>query len=247
MISWKYTNTCKMPNHVTNHLTVKGDSSHLQAIFPPGKPFSFSHTLPEPVLKETSWYEWRLTHWGTKWDAYDVEKTPEGGSENKEKENETNVTFRTAWTPPTKWVEHIAQTFPEVSMQLIWSDEDYPSSGQILSQDGKVVTTMHGYSSKIEDLTRAIDFMEKSFPDVYETHQGFNMATRLENLIGFKVTPTDWFYPESVTIHFKKDSNDIPDIPDINDIHDIHDILEKTRQFLHQSGFSDCVVKHDFT
>lgn len=66
-----------MPNHVTNILTVEGDPERISEL--KKKIFSeefglgtidFNKIISIPPSKEKDWYDWRISHWGTKWNAY---------------------------------------------------------------------------------------------------------------------------------------------------------------------------------
>ena len=59
------------------------------------------------------WYEWRLTNWGTKWNAFDSEQA-----------DDTTILFSTAWSAPFSVIEKLAEKFPDVTITLEWADED---------------------------------------------------------------------------------------------------------------------------
>lgn len=69
------------------------------------------------VLKEygqASWYEWSITNWGTKWNAYEVQRI-----------SDTIIKFETAWSMPAKWLEKLAGKFPNETISIRWADEDF--------------------------------------------------------------------------------------------------------------------------
>ena len=53
--------------------------------------------------------------------------------------------------------------FPELKFIIYWADEDFPSSGKITAQNGKMKSEKYQY----ED-TRALKFVKKYFPYIYE-------------------------------------------------------------------------------
>lgn len=63
-----------------------------------------------------SWYDWCINHWGTKWDAYDVQPIFTG-------DGEVEITFKTAWGPPTGWLSVAAEKYPGLSFRNCWQEE----------------------------------------------------------------------------------------------------------------------------
>ncbi len=59
------------------------------------------------------WYDWRVSNWGTKWNAYACEK-----------ENENTFIFDTAWSSVKKIIKEISTQFPNIQFIYEWSDED---------------------------------------------------------------------------------------------------------------------------
>ena len=125
-----------MCNTVTNILTIngtegqvakvrdfikgsKGESISFQKFFPMPKNLTGKHnvkykfggkTIPVP-----DWMDWRIKHWGTKWDAMPIED---------DTVNATNrIIFNTASTTPDMAIALLAVVFPEVSFNVIFSDE----------------------------------------------------------------------------------------------------------------------------
>lgn len=71
--------------------------------------------LPENAV---SWYEWRSEHWGTKWDAYDFDDTPEENPSSGLWE----LSFYTAWAPPAPVIYAMQQQHPELRIELRFSE-----------------------------------------------------------------------------------------------------------------------------
>lgn len=83
-------------------------------------------------LKEyghVSWYEWANANWGTKWNAYQVERV-----------SDTVVKFQTAWSAPLRWLEKLIQKFPAEKVTIRWADEDFGNNVGVLTvnADGSV-------------------------------------------------------------------------------------------------------------
>lgn len=60
------------------------------------------------------WYGWCNRNWGTKWNAYDIHFDQESQS----------IHFLTAWDTPMPVIDKLSQMFPEVEVDLQWTDED---------------------------------------------------------------------------------------------------------------------------
>lgn len=75
----------------------------------------------------TTWYDWRVANWGTKWNSSDAEW------------NESDsVTFKTAWSMPNQIFETLAAKFPDVSIDVEFADEDIGyNCGRAYYNDGE--------------------------------------------------------------------------------------------------------------
>jgi len=84
------------------------------------------------ALKEyghTSWYDWSNANWGTKWNAYEVQRV-----------SDTVIKFQTAWSMPAKWLENLVERFPGEEISIRWADEDFGNNVGALAvkADGSV-------------------------------------------------------------------------------------------------------------
>lgn len=64
----------------------------------------------------TSWYEWSVKHWGTKWNSYDCMVLGDPGQPEVLK-------FETAWSPPIPVMIALSAKFPEAKLHLYYADE----------------------------------------------------------------------------------------------------------------------------
>lgn len=62
----------------------------------------------------TDWYEWSCTHWGTKWNSYDLQE-----------DSDDQIRFSTAWSAPEPVIAALAKKYPEAHIEHWWADEDY--------------------------------------------------------------------------------------------------------------------------
>ena len=67
-------------------------------------------------------YEWRIHHWGCKWDA--CQSTAAKGDRC------ISLRFDTPWAPPEPFVEALRKRWPEVEISGGWVEEGYQSCGQ---------------------------------------------------------------------------------------------------------------------
>lgn len=73
----------------------------------------------------SSWYQWSIDHWGTKWDAYSPMTTdaePEDGA--------IGFGFDTAWSFPTPIFEELARRFPTLTFDCVCFDEGWNFAGE---------------------------------------------------------------------------------------------------------------------
>ena len=77
----------------------------------------------------TTWYHWRIAHWGTKWGAYDF------GDEHN-----NYIVFNTAWNCPLPVIDKLTQMYPDVKFEIRYADEDIGQNcGCLLCKNGQVL------------------------------------------------------------------------------------------------------------
>ena len=147
-----------MPNWCYNHLEVTGDEIQLREFVEKSlirdehkdDNFSFNGTHPMPedlnitkgtqtqeekeqaILNKakygyTDWYNWHIGEWGTKWDACESEIL----------HNDINffsVSFESAWSPPTDWINNIMQDFPDLCFTLEYDEPGMGFGGRLSAQ-----------------------------------------------------------------------------------------------------------------
>lgn len=129
-----------MPNHIQNRVTFECSEERLAEILSaiakddveaengrsgPGT-IDFEKIIPMPenifrgnlgqkereLYGSDNWYDWSISHWGTKWNSY-----------SNYSEGHT-ISFQTAWSAPHPVLERLAEMFPDVTITHKWADED---------------------------------------------------------------------------------------------------------------------------
>ena len=69
---------------------------------------------------KNNWYDWSVSHWGTKWNSYgyDPVYTP------REFDGE-HIEFQTAWSYPDPLIAALSRQYPDFQFEVIWADEDF--------------------------------------------------------------------------------------------------------------------------
>jgi hypothetical protein len=125
----------------------------------PGQPLSFAKDVPEPAEHDLGeggmfpgWYEWRVNHWGTKWDAnftggslvaFGDETADIDASEKRrgalELPGSVQYKFDTAWSPPYYWLIASSEKHPELEFVLRFGEVGNGVAGQFKVVAGLVV------------------------------------------------------------------------------------------------------------
>ena len=144
-----------MPNHCHNRVTFYSeDTTVIQRLYKIFKSDNiFTQFIPEPDWKTTPnekgelpiqpekdsmmpphfpdgttddrWYSWRLTNWGTKWDAYEVE------IDDSEMHYGFEVSFDTAWSPPEEICYAIKDQFDDLCVSWFFDEPGMEVAGYL--------------------------------------------------------------------------------------------------------------------
>lgn len=113
--------TCREPFCFWNIIAPKGEelSKYEESMRDPNVRYDkdIFHQHSNGMLRhwtEPYWYGWNVDHWGTKWDASDVEITVGFIIE---------ITFSTAWSPPIPAIQGLAERFPNDEFHLRYVEE----------------------------------------------------------------------------------------------------------------------------
>lgn len=85
-----------MPNYCSNRAVITGPApviAEIKAIIE-GEQELLAWMAPQPKFEGEEWYNWRVEHWGTKWDICDAY------IDNDDEEDSIEISFSTAWAPP---------------------------------------------------------------------------------------------------------------------------------------------------
>lgn len=129
-----------MTDHCRNRLTVTGPvdvlASFVARVQTDEQPLSFETIAPTPQeLLKSGWYEWRIEHWGTKWDA----EFEDIGEPLRVRRTRATYVFLTAWGPPVEWLRRASEAYPELVFRLDYADEDGLHSGVHEVRNGEVL------------------------------------------------------------------------------------------------------------
>lgn len=135
-----------MPNWCENGLTVTGDRAEIDRFVKDAagethayettgqdavqSDFSLAKLYPAPAGAELE--DWRVEHWGTKWDVNVVDS-------HREAAGEVFFQFDTAWTPPLAALRHISTLYPGLKFALTYEESGEAFTGVYEVQDGNVL------------------------------------------------------------------------------------------------------------
>ena len=134
-----------MPNHVYNVLEIHGEEKELKKFLKknngsPEQPLDFNKAvkMPKGYDQNSKWYKWAVKHWGTKWNAYDIEITDDS------KNGELIYRFQTAWSPPENWLRKLAKKWKTLEIEMCFEEEArmYPD-GKFIAKGRQFKETKH--------------------------------------------------------------------------------------------------------
>ncbi len=165
-----------MPNHVTTVL--KAPKHVIDSLKSEGREVDFNSVITQPSNDDpmfTATYtnfapgfggysmdgyspmDWARNAWGTKWNAYDVERV-----------SDTEVRFDTAWSHPLPVIAALTEKFPEDTLEIQYADEDLGRNlGEYTVKNGEVLSDREfdEYSDEAEDFAAWIKY-GKSYEDL---------------------------------------------------------------------------------
>lgn len=124
-----------MPNWCENRLSVAGDPESVARFREHAKgeetDLSLERVYPTPDVAEQ--HDWRIEHWGTKWDV-EAELVVE---------TDQNLAYRfdSAWTPPVAWLREASRIYPELRFHLQYEEAGIGFMGVARAHEGQVEDT----------------------------------------------------------------------------------------------------------
>ena len=103
--------------------TLEGLQLFLDVTCPEARASSDRHVKNIEDYGFASWYDWRLAHWGTKWDASDAELSEESATQ-------FTYYFFTAWSAPEPVIEAMSRQHPLLQFEGTF---DEPGNGVYFS------------------------------------------------------------------------------------------------------------------
>ena len=100
----------------------KGELPILEQIKnPDGSILCETYNFPDGK-NDDRWYHWCIANWGTKWDAYelDIEYLDD---------EQLELTFSTAWSPPEGIVEKLKEKYPELNFSCFYDEPGMEVAG----------------------------------------------------------------------------------------------------------------------
>ena len=74
---------------------------------------------------DNRWYDWRLSHWDTKWDCYDLDMDDSNLPYGFE------VSFNTAWAPPESICRAVREKYPDVDVSWFYDEPGEEFAGYL--------------------------------------------------------------------------------------------------------------------
>ena len=86
----------------------------------------------------TSWYSWCIEHWGTKWNALNIDFNGMYPINPETDKYAANYEFDTVWTEPFAVFEEIIEKFPELEFEMVSAGENYSEATIVRGKDGEL-------------------------------------------------------------------------------------------------------------
>jgi hypothetical protein len=131
-----------MPNWCENKLTIENCSSELREYLA-NDGLSFEKIKPTPPEMMDgdnwlSWYQWRIDHWGTKWDLDEEEQRYVADCLIAE-DCAYTARFSTAWSPPLEAINALSRIFPKDNFILKYFEAGVGFAGSSHINNGVIV------------------------------------------------------------------------------------------------------------
>jgi hypothetical protein len=106
-----------------------------------------------------NWYDWNVTHWGTKWDVA-INDDKEYSDTELMEETETSLAYRfnTAWSPPMPAIAKLSEQYPTLVFTLSYEEETGWGGETVFTNGDGNETEIYGWKC------RECDHIEEDTP-----------------------------------------------------------------------------------
>lgn len=88
-----------------------------------GKVLFTTHKFPKSGKTDDRWYDWQIQNWGTKWEPTDLTV--------EQCEQEVELSFNTAWSPPEAICRAIRERYPDCSVSWFYDEPGCEIAGYL--------------------------------------------------------------------------------------------------------------------
>ena len=88
-----------------------------------GKVLFTTHKFPKSGKTDDRWYDWQVQNWGTKWEPADISV--------EQCDEELEITFNTAWSPPEDICRAIRNKYPDISVSWFYDEPGMEVAGYL--------------------------------------------------------------------------------------------------------------------
>ena len=88
-----------------------------------GKVLFTTHKFPKSGKTDDRWYDWQVQNWGTKWEPADISV--------EQCDEELEITFNTAWSPPEDICRAIRNKYPDISVSWFYDEPSMEVAGYL--------------------------------------------------------------------------------------------------------------------
>ena len=88
-----------------------------------GKVLFTTHKFPKSGKTDDRWYDWQINNWGTKWEPTDLSV--------EQCDEELELTFNTAWSPPEDICRAIRNKYPDISVSWFYDEPGMEVAGYL--------------------------------------------------------------------------------------------------------------------
>ncbi len=94
----------------------------------------------------TTWYRWRIAHWGTKWNVY-----PHAEPLTVDEPCALELNFDTAWSPALPILAALTERYPALAFEMAYADEGAGFAGVASAQGGEVEDASEPWETVMAD------------------------------------------------------------------------------------------------